>query len=371
MTEFAHQSWPMPDRPAPIVLIGAGGIVRSAHLPAYRNAGFPVAGVYDLRPDAAFRLAADFGIPRVYATLAEAVREPGAVFDVAVPAEAALGIVTALPPRAAVLLQKPLGRDLAEARRIVQAAEARGLLAAVNLQLRFAPNLLALRRLLDDGTLGAVRDVEVRVVTHTPWQRWAFLRGIPRLEIVYHSIHYLDLLRGWFGLPEAVHAVLTRHREGYADTASTTLLRYGPRAPGAPAAAVALDPRGARVLVHTCHDHAYGPRHASSALRVEGSEGCAVATLGVNLDYPQGVPDRLEYCLRGGSWQDVPLRGSWFPDAFEGPMANLQRCREGSDPAPVCGVRDALATMALVEAAYRASEAPGVPVPDPSSPIPP
>ena len=35
----------LPDHPRPIVLIGAGGIVRDAHLPAYAKAGFTVASL--------------------------------------------------------------------------------------------------------------------------------------------------------------------------------------------------------------------------------------------------------------------------------------------------------------------------------------
>ena len=42
-----QQAWPMPSTPRPIVIIGAGGIVKDAHLPAYRKAGFLVAGPYD------------------------------------------------------------------------------------------------------------------------------------------------------------------------------------------------------------------------------------------------------------------------------------------------------------------------------------
>jgi len=36
-----------PEMRRPIVLIGAGGIVRDAHLPAYRKAGFTVASIFD------------------------------------------------------------------------------------------------------------------------------------------------------------------------------------------------------------------------------------------------------------------------------------------------------------------------------------
>ena len=38
---------PVPKSPRPIVILGAGGIVRAAHLPAYAKAGFPVIAVAD------------------------------------------------------------------------------------------------------------------------------------------------------------------------------------------------------------------------------------------------------------------------------------------------------------------------------------
>jgi predicted dehydrogenase len=54
----------------------------------------------------------------------------------------------------------------------------------------------------------------------------------------------------------------------------------------------------------------------------------------------------------------VPLQGAWFPDAFVGRMANLQRFVSGEDAELVSSVEDAWMTMALVEAAYQSSAAP-------------
>ena len=34
------QTWPMPSKRNPIIIIGTGGIVKDAHLPAYKKAGF-------------------------------------------------------------------------------------------------------------------------------------------------------------------------------------------------------------------------------------------------------------------------------------------------------------------------------------------
>jgi shikimate 5-dehydrogenase len=52
------------ERPRPIVSIGAGGIVRDAHLPAYKKAGFPVVAIADLDKSKAENLARAFHMLR-------------------------------------------------------------------------------------------------------------------------------------------------------------------------------------------------------------------------------------------------------------------------------------------------------------------
>ena len=42
------QTWPIPSKTSPIIIIGTGGIIKDAHLPAYKKAGFEVAGLYDV-----------------------------------------------------------------------------------------------------------------------------------------------------------------------------------------------------------------------------------------------------------------------------------------------------------------------------------
>ena len=100
------------------------------------------------------------------------------------------------------------------------------------------------------------------------------------------------------------------------------------------------------------HAHDFGARHCVSQLKIEGIQGAAVAKMGVNLSYPHGEPDALELASRRGDWTTVPLRGSWFLEAFEGPMSNLQRVLAGEDEALVSSVEDAFRTMAVVEACY-------------------
>jgi predicted dehydrogenase len=350
------QAAALPRRPRPIVSIGAGAIVRDAHLPAYRLVGFPVVAVYDLSQDRAAALARDFGIARVCGSLAEAVAAApaGAVFDLALPATAIAGVLEELPDDATVLIQKPMGETLVEARRIRALCRSKRLLAAINFQLRFAPNVLGARDLISRGVIGEPHDVEVRVNCHMPWEIWTFLFGIPRMEVLYHSIHYVDLVRSFFGEPAGVYCKTVKHPQEMqlASTRTAIAFDYG-------------DLR--RATITTNHGHFFGPRHQESYLKIEGTQGAIRAQLGVNLDYPRGAPDNLEYCVRQSGiesdWQSVPLAGNWFPHAFIGTMASLMRRADGESTELPTSIEDAFQTMAVVEACYESSAQGGTPIP--------
>lgn len=110
----------LPLRPRPICIIGADGIVNDAHLPAYKLAGFTVVGICDLNRSRAEELASKFGVARVYECAAQMITAAptDAVYDVAVPAATLLEVLEMLPPGAPVLMQKPIGDNLAMAQRI-------------------------------------------------------------------------------------------------------------------------------------------------------------------------------------------------------------------------------------------------------------
>lgn len=343
-----HQSWPRPAQPRPIVIIGAGDIVRDAHLPAYRQAGFPVAGVFDLRREVAEARAKEFNLPRVFATLAEAVAVPGAVFDVATPPRAHETVLEQLPVGAAVLLQKPMGDSLVMARRIVAVCQRRQLQAAVNFQFRFSPYMLAIHDLVQRRELGELVEIEFRLNVATPWETFPFLLSEARVEIQIHTVHYLDTIRWFLGNPRRAYARTVKHPHfpKLASTRSSIILDYGDMI---------------RCCLSINHCHPFGSRHADATVRFEGTQGCAVATLGSMLDYPKGRPDRLEIITPSQKeWTEVPLMGRWLPDAFMGTMSNLQRCIAGEDAALVSPVADALQTMKLVEACYESDARGGI-----------
>jgi predicted dehydrogenase len=342
------QSWPAPSKPRPVVTFGAGSIVGDAHYPAYNKSGIPIAGLYDPDHAKAEKLARAWGI-RAYGTVEEAVSVKDAIFDLATPPAFHADVLRALPDGSAVLIQKPMGNDLAAATEILNICRERKLTAAVNFQLRFAPMMLALKDAIAKGWLGEVVDFDAWLALNTPWHLWEFLLKAPRVEIALHSIHYLDLIRQVLGDPKGVHAKTLGHpNHTVAQTRTSAILDYGDTV---------------RCALSINHDHAFGRKHQACEFRVCGTEGAAYLQLGVNLDYPRGEPDILQIYPRGGDgWVDVPLKGTWFPDAFVGRMANLQRFVAGEDGELVSSVEDAWNTMALVEAAYQSSAAPATPL---------
>lgn len=349
--EVERSGPPSPKQPRPVAIVGAGGIVAAAHLPAYTKAGFPVVAIADHAPGKAAAVASQFGISRVFESVSEIVRfaPRDTVFDVAVPASQILSILPQLPPGSTVLIQKPMGETLDEARAIRDVCHQRGLTAAVNFQLRYAPNNLGAVALARAGVLGALHDVEVQIRTYTPWQLWTFLATAPRLEILYHSIHYLDLIRSWMGTPQSIYAKTVRNPL-YPDLSATKtsmILDYGD---------------WKRVLIATNHGHSF-PETQESFVQLEGTDGAIRMQLGVNLDYPKGKPDMLSYAgRREGKWHNLAISGNWFPDAFIGTMGALQAFVEGTENELPTGIDSAYETMALVEAAYRSSERGGEPI---------
>jgi predicted dehydrogenase len=331
-----------------IVILGAGSIVRDAHVPAYREAGIPIGGFFDLDDTRARSLAAlcpgAVAFPTLAAALDANARANG-VLDMALPPQAVASTVAHIPRGTTVLLQKPFGRTLEEASALRALLAERGIRGAVNFQLRHAPVIVALRELLATGAIGGIIDVEVRVVCRMPWETWPFLAGMPRMEILMHSIHYLDLCRALLGEPTRVWSWAGSHpaAQEIADARSTSILAYEARE----------SPK--RAVVTTYHHHAAPEGHDASHVRVEGTRGSAVARLGVNLDYPRGRPDTLSWSADGGPWRDAPIAGNWFPHAFAGSMrAVLDAASEGRDPSQ-CSFDDAWRTMALVETCYKSA----------------
>jgi len=349
MTLEINQLPVLPKKPLPIAIIGCGGIVNDAHIPAYIMAGFPVMGIFDINQEKAKALKERFPhVQNAYDSLdtmiAEAVKA-GAIFDIAVPASFFLEILKKIPAGSTVLIQKPMGETLEEARAILQMCKEKRLISGVNFQLRYAPYMIAARQMIDQGLLGDVYDMELNLCVYTPWHLWDFLQKQPRMEILNHSVHYLDLIRSFLGTPWKIYASTIKHPKTpqFASTKTTMILDYN-------------EFLQARVI--TNHGHDFGPKHQTSFFKIEGTKGAIKIQIGLSLDYPKGRPSKFEYYLHDQTteWQEMPLRGDWFPEAFMGTMAGLQNHCINPDIPLLHSTEDAYETMKLVEAAYDSND---------------
>lgn len=345
-------SYTLPKSKQPIIIIGAGGIVNDAHLPAYRKAGFVVYGITNRTKARAEALAKKFSIPNVFDSVEDAVANApaNAVYDLTLMPSQFVETLKKLPNGAPVLIQKPLGDDFEQTKAIIDVCKSKNLVAAVNCQLRFAPYIMAARSLINSGTIGTIYDMEVKVTVHTPWEIFPNVMYHPRLEIQQHSIHHIDLVRSFLGNPTSVLARTLRHPEKeMSSTRTNVIMDYG---------------NTTRALVSTNHDHVFGERHQQSYVKWEGTKGAIYAKMGLLMNYPDGVPDAFEYCiLKEGEtpkWESTQLEGSWFPDAFIGTMSSLMCFVEGSSSELPTSIDDVMNTMLVVEAAYESNACSGM-----------
>ncbi|WP_413110279.1 Gfo/Idh/MocA family protein [Thaumasiovibrio sp. DFM-14] len=337
----------LPQKKRPICIIGAGGIVKDAHLPAYQQAGFEVVSIYNRSVGRAEALAKQFNIPAVYDSVAELVDNApdNAVFDLALMPAQFIPVLEQLPDGASVLIQKPMGDNYEQARQIQALCNRKQLKASINCQLRYAPFVLAARDLISKGVIGDVYDMEVRVTVHTPWEYFPNVINHPRLEIQQHSVHYVDLIRSFLGNPERVLAKTVAHPlKPMSSTRTSMILDYGNQI---------------RAVINTNHDHEFGMKNQDSFIKWEGTKGAIIARLGLLMNYPDGCNDEFEYCALEDDgvpvWHTIPLKGSWFPEAFIGTMADNQRFSEGEIAELPTSVNDVINTMKCVEEAYAIS----------------
>lgn len=336
--QLPHNAWP-------IIIIGAGGIVTDAHLPAYKIANFLVYGIFDTNVDKAQQVASKHSIEHVFNTVEEMVKNSPeqVIYDVALPAAAIYQVLEKLPNNAYVLIQKPMGDDLKEAEAILALCREKKLKAAINFQLRYAPFMLAAKDIIKQGLIGDLCDVEFNINVYTPWHLWQFMYTLPRVEISYHSIHYIDFIRDLLGNPKDVYGKTTAHPNspGLASVRSDIVMDYG---------------NLIRANIHTNHSHHFGMQNQHSYVKFEGTKGAIKIQMGLLINYPEGIPDKFEYVVldenQNAKWQELKIEGSWFPHAFIGSMSQLMCHAEGSSDHINNSVEDVIWTMRCVEAAY-------------------
>ncbi len=326
-----------------IGIAGAGAIVTSSHLPAYTAAGYRVVAIYDRDQERARAAAASFGIPRVCATFEELLADKEvSIVDIAVPPLAQPEMArAAMAAKKHLLCQKPLAWTMAEARTMVEEAARAGIVLAVNQQMRWDPMIRETRRLQNKGLLGRILNVSLDESVYTDWAQWTWIPPASHLDLMLHSIHYIDSLRYLFGEPDWMFSTTGKFpgQKEVAETRSFSTFGFS-------------GGLIARINVH----HNNWTDDQVMNWRVEGDQGIVRGRFGHLDNYPHGGPDVMEYHLRGEtSWHKVEITDRWFPDAFAGPMGSLLEAI-ATNGEPETSGRDNLKTLGLVWGCYRSAE---------------
>jgi predicted dehydrogenase len=328
--------------------IGSGFIMADCHLVAYRNNGFNPVAIASRQRSKSQAVAERHRIKKVYDTYHDLLRdEEIEILDIAVPPNLLRDIIREAVKQnghiKGILAQKPMGRNYAEAKEIVQLCDDAGIVLAVNQNMRYDQSIRACKSLLDQQVFGrpVFASIDMRAIPHwTPWQKelgWATIRTM--------SVHHLDAFRFLFGDPVRVYASVsedprTAKKFSHEDGIAIYILEYA---------------NGFRASAWD--DVWAGPCREGSASdiyinwRVEGTEGMAKGSIGWPF-YPELTPSTIDFTtIKSGEWMRPRWNDVWFPDAFAGPMAQLMKALEDKKEPEISG-HDNLKTMALIDACY-------------------
>ena len=197
-------------------VIGAG-FAGAFHARAYAKVpGAEVVTIADQDESKAVALAAEVGARA--ATDAEAIfRDPEiAIIDVALP--------TPLHPEYAirafeagkhVVIEKPLALSVEESNSIINAAKVSGKFLMVAHVLRFWPEYIAIRKVLQSGRLGLPRIATAHRLSNMPqWATWFRDPALTGGSVLDLHIHDLDLVNWLFGQPRRVKAIGAKGETG-------------------------------------------------------------------------------------------------------------------------------------------------------------
>ena len=261
----------MSDRPIKLALIGLGMASRP-HLAALKQLApnVDVAGVFARSGERRREVSDRWGWPAFESLDAVAASDAdGAI--VITPPNARAEIVASLAGAGkAILMEKPVERDLARARGIVEACEAAGVPLGIVLQHRFRAGTMALHDLVASGKAGRLHMVRVSL----PWWREQTYydqtgRGTYATDgggvLITQAIHVLDLMLSLTGPVAEVSALTgtTPLHDMEAEDFAAAGLRFANGAIGSLVATTASYPGDAETLALDC-EHA--------ALRLSGGE---------------------------------------------------------------------------------------------------
>jgi predicted dehydrogenase len=315
-----------------IGIIGCGGIVQNAHLPAYTKNNLHVVGAHDINMDNVRAAQQKFGFQHAFESLDDLLTHPDIqIVDIATHPDQRVPLMRrAMEAGKHILAQKPLALTVAEAKDVVGEAERRGLTIAVNQNGRWSPPWRIATLLIQQGVIG-----EVLAVTHLYDMQFGWIPGtvfdeLKHFAIYDYSVHWLDISRCWLD-GKTFEAVRARdYRTPHQPERGKT-------------------PWGMWVEV-ACGD-------GTSAM-IRGV-GCANTKLSGHPFWVHGTQGTIRGSVLGRDYVELEqdgttihyrLDGAWFPDGFAGTMGELQ-CAIAEKREPYNSARHNLRSLQLTLAA--------------------
>lgn len=319
--------------PLRIGVLGASRIAEVAIVGPAAELGHRLVAVAARDRGRAETFADKYGVERVLDSYQDVIDDPqvDVIYNPLANALHAPWNLAAIAAGKPVLSEKPFARDHSEAVRVARAAEAAGVPVLEGFHYFFHPVTRRAFRLAGDGELGEIRRVEVRMAMPAPGD------DDPRWSLDLAGGALMDL--GCYGL----HIMRSLGRLGLGDP-SVTRSRAELRSPGVDARCdVELEfPNGATGL---SANSMVAPGY-SFTLKITGSAGEAFVH---DFIHP-AADDRLTLTTAGGTSVERHGTRPSYSHQLDAFAAHVQ----SGAPLPF-GVDDAVANMALVDAAYRAA----------------
>lgn len=220
-----------------VCIIGCGMIANNAHIPAYleNKEDFSIIAVCDFNVEFAKNTAEKFGIESYYSSAEEMLkRHTPDLVSVCTPNLSHKEFVAlALEYGANVLCEKPLATTYADAKFLFDIAKKQNKILMTCQSLRFLPERLAAKKLIDNGKVGEVYYAEASRIRKRGIPTWGKFHiksangGGALLDIGVHAIDSAIWLMG-NPTPKTVTAVMKKvHADGFCDTKSSGALKGG------------------------------------------------------------------------------------------------------------------------------------------------
>jgi predicted dehydrogenase len=232
-----------------------------------------------------------------------------------------------------VLSQKPYVLDLSVGRKLADLADERGLKLAVNQNGRWAPHFAYMREVIRAGLIGEVGTVDFEVHWDHHWVLGTDFEKVDNLVLYDFAIHWFDIATLFFGERQP--------RQVYAAAQKSRFQRALP--PFLAHAAVEFDHGQATIALNAAC--MYGQEDRTTVIGGLGT----VRSVGPNL-----LDQKVTLHTAKGT-ASPQLTGKWFPEGFQGAMAELL-CAIEDGREPLNSARRNLRSLALCFAAMRSAE---------------